>query len=57
MSGRERGAAESHDVPSPRHEPVALLRNRCLTKGYERKAANFLDFVLLGCLKILLNHL
>lgn len=34
-----------------------LLRNRRLTERYERKAANFLGFVLLGCLKILLNHL
>ena len=34
-----------------------LLRNRRLTERYERKAANFLGFVLLGCLKILLKHL
>lgn len=34
-----------------------LLRNRRLTERYERKAANFLGFVLLGCLKIMLNHL
>lgn len=34
-----------------------LLRNRRLTERYERKAANFLGFVHLGCLTILLRHL
>lgn len=34
-----------------------LLRFRRLTDRYERKATNFLGFVHLGCLKILLGHL
>ena len=34
-----------------------LMRNRRLTERYERKACNFLGFVHLACLTILLRHL